>query len=155
MTASGAAPLRVGVLGVGFGSVVHIPAFRSEGWDVAAIWSRRPDRTREAAATHGLDAATVAEDWREVVARDDLDAIAVATPPVAHLEMTLAALAAGKHVLCEKPVRPRSGTGDRDARPRAEGHASSEWWRTSSGTRPSARRSRRCSTRARSDGRSS
>lgn len=63
MTSTGR-PLRVGVLGVGFGSVVHIPAFLSEGWDVAAIWSRRPERTREAAATHGLDAGAVAEDWR-------------------------------------------------------------------------------------------
>lgn len=38
-----------------------------------------------------------------VIARDDLDAIAIATPPLAHHEMTMAALQAGKHVLCEKP----------------------------------------------------
>ena len=94
-------PLRVGVLGVGFGSVVHIPAFQSEGWDVRALWSRRTERAKEAAAKHGT--GEVHEDWREVIARDDLDAIAVATPPVAHHEMTLAALEAGKHVLCEKP----------------------------------------------------
>ena len=94
-------PLRVGVLGVGFGSVVHIPAFQSEGWDVRALWSRRPERAHETAAKHGT--GEVHEDWREVVARDDLDAIAVATPPIAHLEMTRAALEAGKHVLCEKP----------------------------------------------------
>jgi predicted dehydrogenase len=94
-------PLRVGVLGVGFGSVVHIPAFQSEGWDVRALWSRRTERAREAATQHG--AGEVHEDWRQVIARDDIDAIAVATPPIAHHEMTLAALAAGKHVLCEKP----------------------------------------------------
>ncbi len=94
-------PLRVGVLGVGFGSVVHIPGFLSEGWEVPIVWSRRPERAREAAAKHGIGA--VAEDWRDVIARDDLDAIAVATPPLAHAGMTLAALEAGKHVLCEKP----------------------------------------------------
>ena len=94
-------PLRIGVLGVGFGSVVHIPAFQSEGWDVRALWSRRRERAEEAAAKHGT--GEVHEDWREVIARDDLDAIAVATPPIAHLEMTCAALEAGKHVLCEKP----------------------------------------------------
>jgi predicted dehydrogenase len=94
-------PLRIGVLGVGFGSVVHIPAFQSEGWEVPVVWSRRTERAREAAAKHGIP--TVLEDWRDVIARDDLDAIAVATPPVAHCEMTVAALEAGKHVLCEKP----------------------------------------------------
>lgn len=101
MTSMNGQPLRVGVLGVGFGSVVHIPAFQSEGWDVRAIWSRRTERAREAADKHGT--GKVHEDWREIVARDDIDAIAVATPPAAHLEMTRAALEAGKHVLCEKP----------------------------------------------------
>jgi predicted dehydrogenase len=94
-------PLRVGVLGVGFGSVVHIPAFQSEGWDVRALWSRRLERAQEAAAKHGT--GEVHEDWHEILARDDIDAIAVATPPLAHLKMTRAALEAGKHVLCEKP----------------------------------------------------
>ncbi len=92
---------RVGVIGVGFGATVHVPAFQSEGWDVRAISSRREDRVQRAAAELGVaDAMT---DWRALVARDDLDAIAVSTPPAAHLEIVTAALEAGKHVLCEKP----------------------------------------------------
>ncbi len=93
--------LRVGVLGVGFGSTVHIPGFRSEGWEVAGVWSRRRERAEEQAAEHGID--TVHDDWRELVEREDVDAIAVTTPPGPHHEMSIAALRAGKHVLCEKP----------------------------------------------------
>src|SRR5690606_420073 len=54
-------------------------------------------------AADRLGVPEVAEDWRDLVARDDLDAVAIATPPAAHLEMVTAALEAGKHVLCEKP----------------------------------------------------
>jgi len=43
-------------------------------------------------------------DWRSTVARDDVDAVVVTTPPHLHAEITLAALASGKHVLCEKPL---------------------------------------------------
>ena len=94
-------PLRIGVIGVGFGATVHVPGFLSEGWEVPVVWSRRIERAREQASALGI--AEVAEDWREIVAREDLDAIAVTTPPVAHQEIVMAALQAGKHVLCEKP----------------------------------------------------
>lgn len=100
MTASDQ-PLRIGVIGVGFGAAVHVPAFLSEGWDVPVVWGRRTAVAREKATALGVP--EVAEDWHDLVARDDLDAIAVATPPAAHHEMVMAALRAGKHVLCEKP----------------------------------------------------
>ena len=93
--------LAVGVIGVGFGSTVHIPAFLSEGWRVPAVWSRREERAREAAAA--LDIEDVHPDWRDLIGREDIDAVAITTPPAAHLEMALAAIEAGKHVLCEKP----------------------------------------------------
>ncbi len=93
--------LRVCVLGAGFGAAVHVPAFLSEGWEVAALWGRSPDRTREAAGRAGVPAW--GGHWRDLVEREDVDAVAIATPPAPHREMVLAAAASGKHLLCEKP----------------------------------------------------
>ena len=93
--------LRVGVAGLGFGATVHVPAFLSEGWEIPVVWSRRLERAREQASAFGIADAT--DDFAALVARDDIDAVAIATPPVAHYSMVMAAIATGKHVLCEKP----------------------------------------------------
>ena len=92
---------RVGIVGLGFGAQVHLPAFQSEGWEVAAVCSRHADKARAAAAAAGV--ADVCTDPLELVARDDIAAIAISTPPRTHHPIAMAALAAGKHVLCEKP----------------------------------------------------
>lgn len=93
--------LRVGVAGVGFGALVHVPGFLSEGWEVPVICSRSKERAAKAARDLGVPEYVT--DYREMLARKDLDAIAVATPVDSHHEITMAALRAGKHVLCEKP----------------------------------------------------
>jgi predicted dehydrogenase len=92
---------KVGIIGVGFGAQVHAPAFRSEGWEVAAICSRDRAKAQKAAADAGI--ADAYSDPLELIRRDDLAAVSIITPPVAHHALALAALAAGKHVLCEKP----------------------------------------------------
>src|SRR5205085_5443216 len=51
-----------------------------------------------------FDIPNIADGWREVVARDDVDLVSIVTPPVTHAEIALAALNAGKAVLCEKPM---------------------------------------------------
>jgi predicted dehydrogenase len=94
-------PRKVGIIGVGFGSQVYIPAFRSEGWDVKAICSRNREKAAKVAAEAGIRG--VHSDPLELVGRDDLDAIAIASPPAGHRPLALAALAATRHVLCEKP----------------------------------------------------
>jgi predicted dehydrogenase len=71
-------------------------------FEVAALCSRRPDRVQEAAEKLGI--ADVSTDWPTFVARDDLDVISVCTPVDLHRDQTMAAIAAGKHVLVEKPV---------------------------------------------------
>ena len=92
---------KVGIIGVGFGAQVHVPGFRSEGWDVAAICSRNREKARKAAAEAQIaDAHT---DAMELIRRDDLSAVSIITPPGAHHSLAIAALEAGKHVLCEKP----------------------------------------------------
>ena len=97
------APIRVGIIGVGWGSIVQTPAFRAvPEFEVAALCSRQPERVEAAAAQLGIDSTST--DWREFVRRDDLDLISVCTPVKLHAEQTIAAVEAGKHVLCEKPV---------------------------------------------------
>lgn len=92
---------KIGVIGVGFGAQVYVPAFRSEGWDVVALCSRNRDKAARIAQDAGI--RDVHTNPLELIGRDDLDAVAIATPPSAHHPLALASLAAGKHVMCEKP----------------------------------------------------
>lgn len=94
-------PLRIGVAGVGFGATVHIPAFQSEGLEVVAVCTRRPERAEEAAAKFGIPHAFT--DFDEMLKLDDLDAVSIVTPAAAHRDMVMAAIKAGKHIICEKP----------------------------------------------------
>jgi len=96
-------PIRVGLIGVGWGSVVQTPAFRMvPAYDVVALCSRQQGRVE--AAGEKLGVADVSTDWQSFVRRDDLDLISICTPVDLHHEQALAAIAAGKHVLVEKPV---------------------------------------------------
>jgi len=91
----------MGVVGVGFGATVHIPAFQSEGIEVVAICSRRRERAEEASARFGVE--SVFTDLDAMLAMPGLDAVSIVSPVPQHHPMTLAVLAAGKHVICEKP----------------------------------------------------
>ena len=92
---------KIGIIGVGFGAQVHVPGFRSEGWEVAAICSRTREKAQKAAAEAAIDDAYT--DPMDVIRRDDLTAVSIIAPPGAHHALSIAALKAGKHVLCEKP----------------------------------------------------
>lgn len=101
--------LRVGVVGVGWGAHVQVPGFRAAGgFEPVALCARTPERLDRVAAKLGI--ADTCTDWQSFVTREDLDVISVATPTMLHRDMTLAALDAGKAVLCEKPL-----SGDLDA----------------------------------------
>ena len=93
--------IRIGVVGVGFGTTVHVPAFVSEGLEVVAVMARRRERAEEAAATFGIGG--VFTDFGSLLEMPGLDAVSIATPTALHYEMATAALRAGKHVICEKP----------------------------------------------------
>ncbi|MFE9191292.1 Gfo/Idh/MocA family protein [Micromonospora sp. NPDC007208] len=69
---------------------------------MALICGRDTAKVAEAADTLGWDAYTT--DWRDLINRDDIDVVDICTPGDSHAEIALAALAAGKHVLCEKPL---------------------------------------------------
>ncbi|HEX8253105.1 MAG TPA: Gfo/Idh/MocA family oxidoreductase [Thermoanaerobaculia bacterium] len=96
----------IGIVGTGWGARVQVPTFREAGLRVVAIAGHRPERTREVAAE--LDVQPY-DDWRELIASADIDLISIVTPPSEHREMGLAALAAGKHVLLEKPTAMHAG----------------------------------------------
>ncbi|HEX6310350.1 MAG TPA: Gfo/Idh/MocA family oxidoreductase [Acidimicrobiia bacterium] len=89
------------VVGTGFGARVHVPALRAAGFTVVALVGRDRDRTRWRAERLGVPHALTALDAGLVL--PGVEAVTIATPPATHCELTLAALAAGKHVLCEKP----------------------------------------------------
>jgi predicted dehydrogenase len=69
---------------------------------------------------HEYNIPVVADDWRDVVSRADVDLVSIVTPPATHMEMTLAALDAGKAVLCEKPMAMTAAQADRMRRRAAE-----------------------------------
>src|SRR5688572_19861070 len=94
-------PLRAVVVGTSFGGRVHVPALQAAGFEVVAVVGRDPDRTRARAGELGVAHAFTSLD--EALSLPDIDAVTVSTPPDAHTEPILAAIARGKHVLCEKP----------------------------------------------------
>jgi predicted dehydrogenase len=96
-------PIRVAVIGLGFGSAVHIPALKYlDETDVVAVCARREERAKAIAARHSIPIAS--DDWRDIVNHPGVDAVVIATPPYLHHQMAIAALEAGKHILCEKPL---------------------------------------------------
>jgi predicted dehydrogenase len=101
MQQNGSRALRVAVVGTGFGCFTHLRALRGAGLDVVALVGRDPAKTAERARRFGVPLALTSFD--EALALPSLDAVTIATPPHTHAELGLAAIAAGKHVLCEKP----------------------------------------------------
>lgn len=97
-------PLRIGVIGAGaIATLGHIPGFQKlPDVQVAAICDTNVTRAQNVAIK--FDIPDVYEDYHDLLADASLDAITVAVPNALHAPVTLAALEAGKHVLCEKPL---------------------------------------------------
>jgi predicted dehydrogenase len=96
-------PVRIGLIGTGLGARIHLPAlaFLPEV-EVVSICSRHEDRASLLASEYGIP--THVTEFRAVARDPEVEAVIVASPPHLHHPMTLAALEAGKHVLCEKPM---------------------------------------------------
>jgi predicted dehydrogenase len=90
------------VVGTGFGCLTHVPALRAAGFDVLGLVGRDAGRTAERARRFSIPHALTSMD--EALALPGVTAVTIATPPRTHAGLTLKALAAGKHVLCEKPL---------------------------------------------------
>ena len=105
--------LRLNIGMVGFGSMGRTHAyaicnmpFYFEGADFTAriVGLCTTSYERSVALCQKYDLGTAAHDFDELIARDDIDVIDICTPNTTHADMICRALAAGKHVLCEKPL---------------------------------------------------
>ncbi len=105
-----ATSLRVGMVGYAFMGAAHSHAWRTAPRffdlplrpELTAVAGRNADGVRAAAAKMGWESYET--DWRALIERDDIDLIDICTPGNTHAEIAIAALEAGKHVLCEKPL---------------------------------------------------
>jgi predicted dehydrogenase len=95
--------VRVGIIGTGFGAKVHAPIMlHHPGFEVKAISSVARGQLDDVKKETGIE--TVYDNWRDMLEKEDLDMLAVASAPFLHHEMVLEAYKRGYHVLCEKPM---------------------------------------------------
>ncbi len=96
--------VRVGVIGTSWwADLLHLPSLKSHPQaEIVAICGRTREPAEELAAKYGI--ARVFSDYRDMIANANLDAVLVVTPDDTHYPATMAALDAGLHVLCEKPL---------------------------------------------------
>jgi predicted dehydrogenase len=95
--------IRTAVIGTGFMGRVHLEALRRvENVDVVEIAATSADKAR--AAAEGYNVLNSTGDWQDVIRDPSIDAVHITTPNVSHFPIARAALDAGKHVLCEKPL---------------------------------------------------
>ncbi len=106
--------LRVGLIGTGFMGKAHAFGYSAaprtfdlpHGLVLATVADVTRDAAVRAASAYGFETATA--DWRDIVNDPGIDIVSVTAPNALHKEMSLAAIAAGKHVYCEKPLAPRA-----------------------------------------------
>jgi len=121
MSAKDLPEIGVGAVGHSFMGAVHSHAWRTVdhvGTPVArtnmrALAGRNKDRAQAAAEKLGWDEAT--DDWRTLLERPDIQVIDILTPGDTHEEIAVAALEAGKHVICEKPLAASAAAAERMA----------------------------------------
>jgi predicted dehydrogenase len=102
--------LNVGMVGYAFMGAAHSNAWRTAPRffelplrpNMTAVAGRNPEAV--AAAADRLGWASTETSWQALVERDDIDLVDICTPGDTHAEIAIAALGAGKHVLCEKPL---------------------------------------------------
>lgn len=111
-------PLRIGLVGYGFMGRTHSNGYRkvSNFFDLEytpvlkAVCARDEAKVKAFAEQWGYESTET--DWRKLIVRDDIDAIDICTPNNLHKEIALAAAAAGKMILCEKPLSMNTAEGE-------------------------------------------
>ena len=96
-------PVRAGILGSQFVSTIHVESLKTiPGAEIAAVASLTEAHVKAFAAKHGIPSAFT--DYRRILDRNDVDVVVLGIPNDLHCQVTLDAAAAGKHVICEKPL---------------------------------------------------
>jgi predicted dehydrogenase len=96
-------PVRLGIIGTGGMAAQHAAKFREiRACKIVAACDLDPDRVRTFAETHKIPQTFT--DVNAMLASSEIDAVAIVTPDAFHTPIELASIAAGKHVLCEKPL---------------------------------------------------
>jgi predicted dehydrogenase len=104
-------PTKTAIFGTGFMGRVHLEALRRlESVEVAAIAGRTSEAAQRLAA--GFNIPRITADYRDILRDPAIDAVHICTPNAQHFSMAKAALQAGKHVLCEKPLAISADEGD-------------------------------------------
>ena len=102
--------LRIGIIGTGgIANGKHLPSLaKVKGVELAAFCDIVPERAKEASTKFGTADAKLYYDYRELLKDPAIDVVHVCTPNDSHAEITIAALEAGKHVNCEKPMAKKA-----------------------------------------------
>lgn len=112
--------VRIGLIGTGFMGRTHSNGYNRVGNFfpnlnyipvLKAVCSRNEDKVQAFADQWGYE--SIETDWKKLIARDDIDAIDICTPNDTHAEISLAAAAAGKMILCEKPLSRNLAEGEK------------------------------------------
>ena len=94
---------RVGLIGAGLQGGRRAPVLKQfKDTELVMVASLHQDHARSLADSAGCDEAT--DRWQDIIERDDINVVLVCTPPHLHAPMSIAAMRAGKHGLCEKPL---------------------------------------------------
>lgn len=98
--------LRIGIIGCGAISVKkHLPSLQKlKQVEVVAFCNRNVEKAKAAAKDFGTADAKIYDDYKELLKDEGIDIVHVCTPNSSHAEISIAALVAGKHVMCEKPM---------------------------------------------------
>ncbi|BFM38173.1 Gfo/Idh/MocA family oxidoreductase [Synechocystis sp. LKSZ1] len=100
-------PLGVAVVGTGFGKIIHIPAFQHHpGTELVAVYHRDLGTAKAIADQHQIPHAH--NQLEKILRLPEVQAVSIATPPFLHYAMAKQVLAAGKHLLLEKPLTLRA-----------------------------------------------
>ena len=93
---------KVALIGTGWGVNIQAPIFQQAGLEIAALWARTEEKASAKAAELSIPFGSA--DFDAVIGQPGVELVSITTPPGAHVGMARTALAAGKHVVCEKPT---------------------------------------------------